>query len=264
MKKFKGFLVLAMMSIMLTGCVKFNANMEIRKDKSMVYSIVYAVDSSLFGDTEIISEDDKKEIEEQGYKVEPYEKDNYKGFTISKKLANIDEVSSLEDTYYDVSGIMDKDANKNEMFSVKKGFLKNTYTAKFSFNSNEGNLGGDSSMTGGYGLGEDVTYDDDTSDSDGEVIDDDSSSELSSALSSLTSSMDLSFNVKLPYSAISNNATTVNNDGKDLTWSLSSGNTDEILFSFELYNMVNVYIACGIIAVIVVLAIAMILNRKRA
>ena len=62
---------------------------------------------------------------------------------------------------------------------------------------------------------------------------------------------------------INNNATNVNNNNKDLSWKLSSGNTDEINFSFELYNMINVYIACGILAIIIVSIVAMILNRRK-
>ena len=257
MRKLKSLLVLLMITFLLTGCVKFNANMEIRKDKSMTYSIIYAFDTTMFGDQEVLSSEDKAKIEEQGFKVDTYEKDNYKGFVISRSLANIDDVSLDSDVYYDVSGLLNGGANNQEVFAVKKGFLKNTYTAKFSFNSNENNLNNDGPSLGEQYYGNDVDYSDDDSSSD------DISSDISSGLSQLTDSLDLSFNVKLPYAALSNNATNVNNNNKDLSWKLSSGNTDEINFSFELYNMINVYIACGILAIIIVSIVAMILNRRK-
>ena len=254
MKKFKSLLALFMITFLLTGCVKFNANMEIRKDKSLGYSIIYAFDTSMFGDQEALSDDDKAKVEEQGFKIESYEKDNYKGFIISKNFENIDDISLDSDVSYDVSGLLNGSSNNQEVFAVKKGFLKNTYTAKFTFNSNESN------MNSNPGLDNDVSYNDDTTDND---TSDDSSLDLSDSLSGLTSGMDLSFNVTLPYSALSNNATTATNDNKSLSWKLSSGNTDEINFSFELYNMVNVYIACGVLAIIIVCAVVMILNRRK-
>ncbi|MBP3799649.1 MAG: hypothetical protein ILA19_01570, partial [Bacilli bacterium] len=53
--------------------------------------------------------------------------------------------------------------------------------------------------------------------------------------SKMMKNMDLSFTVTLPYKAISNNATTVKNDGKELVWNLASiNNKKSIEFEFEL------------------------------
>ena len=65
----------------------------------------------------------------------------------------------------------------------------------------------------------------------------------------------LSFNVTLPYSAKSNNASTVNNDGKKLSWNLSSNQVEFIEFEFELYNMTVIYTGVGAIVLILVIII---------
>ncbi len=75
--------------------------------------------------------------------------------------------------------------------------------------------------------------------------------------------MDLSFNVKLPYKAISSNATTKKNDDKELSWNLSSTGEDKIEFSFVLYNMTNIYICGGVIVLLIIIVIVSILNKSR-
>ena len=81
MKKIKYLLLVSVLTL-LTGCVKFNATMDIKKDKSMGFSIIYAFDTSLFGSQDLLEESDKKELESQGFIVEDYNQNNMKGFTL--------------------------------------------------------------------------------------------------------------------------------------------------------------------------------------
>jgi len=99
---------------LLTGCVKYNAVMDIKKDKSMDFSIIYAVDTSVFGDQEIYKESDKKELEKQGFTIENYSKDNMKGYTIRINVSNIDEVSSNEDTIYNLTNATKNSKKENK------------------------------------------------------------------------------------------------------------------------------------------------------
>ena len=246
MKKIKYLLLVSVLTL-LTGCVKFNATMDIKKDKSMDFSIIYAFDTSLFGSQDLLEESDKKELESQGFIVEDYSQNNMKGFTIKKNISNIDDVSSTSDTNYDISGLLNNSTDNNYFFKVKKGILKNTYIAKFKFDAKESDLNNDESNDTSSGV---------TNDSDSINMDD-------LDLSSMTSNLDLSFNVKLPYSSISSNATTKNNDGKELTWNLSSSQEEMIEFEFELYNMTNIYIGAGIILVLLIIIIISILNKKK-
>ena len=258
MKKIKYFLLLLAPMFLLTGCVKYNATMDIKKDKSMDFSITYALDTSLMGDKELLSDEQRKTLENQGFTITDYLSDNMKGFVISRHIKNIDLLSSKNDTEYSLSELGDKNSDNNYIFKVKKGILKNTYTAKFKFDASDSNLEDDSSD-------DDWSFDNESDDTlnwdfGSDSTDNDSSFDFGSDLSNMMSNMDLSFNVNLPYSAKSNNATTVNNDNKNLTWNLSSNSLETIEFEFELYNMTPIYIGIGVIAVLVIIIIALLLS----
>ena len=249
-KNIKLTALLTLLVISLTGCVKFNSTMEIKKDKSMDYKIIYAFDKSLFGDQEILTSNDKKELENKGFTVSNYVDGNMKGFKVSKNIKNIDDVSSTNNATYDLSGLLDSNKSESKVFKVKKGFLKNTYTASFKFDSSDSDLNNSTSN--------DTTIDNDfTTDDNGTTTDSDFD------FSNINTNMDLSFNVKLPYKAISSNATTKKNDDKELSWNLSSTGEDKIEFSFVLYNMTNIYICGGVIVLLIIIVIVSILNKSR-
>ena len=244
MKKFKYILLLTSL-LLSTGCVKYNASMDIKKDKSMDFSIIYALDTTYFEDTEVLDSSDKLELEQLGFTITDYNNGSMLGYTLNKSINNIDDVSKADSVNYDLSGLLTNKEDSNYIFKIKKGIIKNTYTAKFKFDSDESNLNNLEK--------EDTTNEEDTDSLDMSDMD----------LSSFTSNLDLSFNVSLPYSAISNNATTVNNDNKNLTWNLTSFQEDYIEFEFDLYNMTNIYIGISIIGLILLLIVFYILNKKK-
>lgn len=249
-KNIKLTALLTLLVISLTGCVKFNSTMEIKKDKSMDYKIIYAFDKSLFGDQEILTSNDKKELENKGFTVSNYVDGNMKGFKVSKNIKNIDDVSSTNDATYDLSGLLDSNKSESKVFKVKKGFLKNTYTASFKFDSSDSDL--NNSTSNDTTIDNDFTTDDNNTTTDSDFD-----------FSNINTNMDLSFNVKLPYKAISSNATTKKNDDKELSWNLSSTEEDKIEFSFALYNMTNIYICGGVIVLLIIIVIVSILNKSR-
>lgn len=249
-KNIKFTILLILLVISLTGCVKFNSTMEIKKDKSMDYKIIYAFDKSLFGDQEILTNDDKKELENKGFTVSNYVDGNMKGFKVSKNIKNIDDVSSTNDATYDLSGLLDSNKSESKVFKVKKGLLKNTYTASFKFDSSDSDLNNS-------------TSNDTTIDNDFTIDDNNTTTDSDFDFSSMNTNMDLSFNVKLPYKAISSNATTKKNDDKELSWNLSSTGEDKIEFSFALYNMTNIYICGGVIVLLIIIVIVSILNKGK-
>ena len=227
---FKTVFLLCFM-FMITGCVKFNADIEIKKNKSMTFDVIYAYDSSVFGDDQsIITDEEKQKLQTSGFLVDNYKDGNMSGIKLSKSIKSIDDISSDSAVEYDLSGLTSEKAS-TPMFSVKKGFLKNTYTAKFKFST--------SSESDDESTDIITDYDYETTDSSIDI-----SSDINT--SSLTN-MDLALNVKLPYSAISNNATNSEDGNKRLSWDLSKlSSTDTIEFQFELYNMRNIYILIGI------------------
>lgn len=285
MKKKFGLLLFILM-FSLTGCVKFNTTMDIKKDKSMEYTIIYAIDKSLLGDQELFDEDEKKELEEKGFKTEKYNKNNMEGFKLTKNIANIDEYSSTEKSKYSISGLLNssKESEEKYIFSVKKGLLKNVYTAKLSFDANDSELNsssGNNELDNGENSfrdadedeitsGEDITDEDViTSEEDTNIMSEEDTTDNSDndmdleGLNNLASNMDLSFNVNLPYPALSNNANKTNNDNKSLSWTLSSDSQENIEFVFELYNMTNIYIGAGVAGLLVIIIIVLIVTKMK-
>lgn len=265
MKKLRNVVVLLVVTLLLTGCVKYNVNMEIRKDKSMNFEMIYAMNSSLLQGKDVFDEKELKEIKDKGFKVEKYDKDNMKGFTISREIKNIDYISSSDAKEYSLSAITEKGDQK--IFKVKKGLFKNKYTANLKFDSS------DSKMSNGNSNSQFREEDDDddllidSKDDDLDLDTDDSDLDLDTDnydYSGMMSGMDMSINVKLPYKALSNNATEVTNDGKDLKWNLTTSGAQSIDFEFELYNMTTIYIciALGVVLLVGVIVLIVVLVSK--
>ena len=62
-------------------------------------------------------------LKDQGFEVSEYSDGTMKGFTLIKKIDNIDDVSSSDSSKYSLSAITSNDDSK--MFKLEKGFLKN-------------------------------------------------------------------------------------------------------------------------------------------
>ena len=264
-KKIFSIFTLFVMIFSLAGCMKYNATMEIRDDKSMNFSIIYAMANSLLENSEdqngsIITEEQKQSLINQGFSINDYKDDKYTGIKITKDYANIDDISSETDTEYSLSDIFEEKAT-SKLFKVVKGTEKNTYYANFKFNSADGETDDETTQTDQT---DDVTID--SSDSTEDNVD------LSGLEDMMSSSLDLKFVVKLPSAAISSNATTKSDDGKELTWNLSTNGTETINFQFELnnpvvssssnsnsiFNSANMPIIIGIGALFIIIVIVLI------
>ena len=269
-QKFK-FLCLMIATFLLTGCVKMDISMEVKDDKSMDLSIITAYDSSLkeslqeyqtSSDEETVAEYEKK-----GFYVQKYEEDGKSGYKMTKQIKNIDECST--------EGALEKSemtealtGEKQYMFTVKKSFFMDTYTASYDFSS----MSGMGSMSDSglieeydenciYGYGGSVTdvhcsygYDD------GPTVDEATNkknyeayvAEMKKEEEQLKNSLDMKFNLKLPYGASSSNATS--KKGNTLVWDLSQ--VSEVNFSFNMYNIKNIAIVGGIGLVVLIITIA--------
>ena len=275
MKKIKYLFALVIVAMLTSGCVKYNGRMDIKKDKSMEFSVIYALDKSMFTGETALKEEKFEGLKKNGYTITKYSDDKYEGFTISKSIKNIDEVSSESDVVFNLSGMLNEQEvnNKEVFFKVQKGSDKNTYTANFKFDSNDSNLNTQEKETtdetkedeelpdivdfqkedvANYVEEDDADKkesvtsnsldsvlttgeEDQTTVSEDGTTSDGSNLDLS-GLNSLTSSMDLTFKVNLPNPAISSNATTKENGDKSLTWNLTSSGKQNIEFTFELDN----------------------------
>ena len=265
MKKIRNLFMLLIVALLLTGCVKYNVNMDIKKDKSMDFKIVYALDKSYLGDKATFSDDDLKKMKDQGFEVSKYSEGNMEGFILTKKIKNIDDVSSTDGTEFDLTGILNNGTSK--MFKIKKGLFKNKYIAKFDFDTSEASLSNNNSVLTNEAddSDDDIILDSEKTDD----LDSDDNKEVPNInitdnlngndYSKMMKNMDLSFTVTLPYKALSNNATTVKNDGKELVWNLAaSKDKKSIEFEFELdeFNIKPiVIIAISIFGGLLVIAI---------
>ncbi len=251
MKKSCKFLCFMLIVFMMTGCMKFQTDMKINKDKSMDFTLTYAIANSLVeqakqaatSNNENLDNESLKELEKQGFKTEEYSDSSMTGIKLSKTFNNIDDISSEKEVDFDLEAIMNG-SEQTDMFTIKKGFFKNTYTLKIKNNTSEE-------------VESDITNNNLTSDN--QI---DFSSDMD--LSMLSSSMDMTFNINLPYKAISSNATSTENDGKNLKWNLLDTNIQNITAKFELYNMNNIYLTIGIVIVLIIIVIIIIKRKPKA
>ena len=223
-KKMFSIFALLVMILSLTGCIKYNAKMEIKKDKSMRFSIIYAMANSvleLSDDKTILDAEQKESLIKQGFTITDYKDDKNTGVTISKEYPNIDNISSDKDTEFNLTKMFEETID-SKLFKVVKGEKKNTYYANFKFNSSDAEDGQETE-----------SKKDDTNVTTGTT---DNKNDLSKTTDALTSSFDLKFIVTLPYASINNNATEVSADGKELTWNLTTEGAEYIKFQFELDN----------------------------
>ncbi len=284
MKKLSKIVLLLVCVLSLTGCLKVHSTMTIKNDKSMVYESEFLMAASLNDSIGAMNETQIKDYEKKGYKVEAVKGNNgYSGYKVSKEYKNIDDLAKNSGDEVEISEIFSDDFDNSKIFTLKKGFLKNKYTANFKFSSSDvtGDLNEDD-----LNFGEDIegnAIDEESGASEKEEAtttnaedvlttgtEDENSTEAFEGLAdlmTLAAEMEYTYTVNLPSAALSNNASSVENDGKTLKWNLSTEGDSEINFEFELYNMTNIYIICGavvaLIAIIVVVIIVISKNKKK-
>ena len=264
-KDFKTFklLLIALMLILSSGCVKYNVTMDIKKDKSMDFNMIAAFDESLAENGEMNITEAKDEVKNQYCSVSDYNESNMKGINVSCKFPNIDELSS-ETTVKeaDFESIMDDKDSK--LFTLKKGFFKNTYTFKLD-SSSSSDLLGDKEDEDSYDYREEDDSDYDDYDYDSDLYDDSDNTDFDM---SALSSMDLKFEVKLPYKAISSNATSKEDNEKHLTWDLmkmaqSEDGNNVVELTFALYNTSNIAIVAVIVIALIAVGVIFFMKNKK-
>ena len=284
MKKYlKIMLIILVVGLLTTGCIEEKVSMVINNDKSMDFSMYVSLDlkamqdlANSFGGTndemtdeeylncldendgdetnciapdssssdfdiddikDSIDEGEIKKLEDKGYTVTQNVTSNRYELQVSKKFANIDDVSSNEDVTYslDISNSEETEENP-QFFKIEKGFLENKYTLH-------------------------IVNDEQTSD------DSDSSFNIGTDSfdpSILSSMVKINFQLTLPNESISNNATSISNDKKTLTWDLVSDENKDISVTFALPNEnKNLIMYGGIgIGILLVLIIIIVVIKK--
>lgn len=133
MKKIK-ILTVLIITFLMTGCAKLNATMKINKDKSMDYEVIIAFDSSMASQSNLtFDENSLKEVKNNEYKIEEYKDDSMTGYRFTRHIKNIDSISTSKK----IKGSIDVNNSEKNIFTVKKGFFKNTYSANLTTNSTD-------------------------------------------------------------------------------------------------------------------------------
>lgn len=273
MKKAK-YIILLSLTILLTGCVKSNTSMTINKDKSMsLTSEVLISDKLLDKESRLIIKDEKDKLQKKNMTVEEIKDSNgYSGFSVTKKYGNIDKNSKEEYKEIIISNFFDDKFDDSVLFQVKKGLFKNVYTANYKFeidnddfveenNSNETVIN-DTTNTPTVENGT-TNVIDNTNNVDGTNNNTEKDISDNADLIKLASEVKFKFSVNLPYKVLESNATKKSDDGKKLEWDLNSNDAVKINYSFELYNMNNIYMAIGIsIGAIILLIVLIIIKNK--
>lgn len=273
MKKAK-YIILLSLTILLTGCVKSNTSMTINKDKSMsLTSEVLISDKLLDKESRLIIKDEKDKLQKKNMTVEEIKDSNgYSGFSVTKKYGNIDKNSKEEYKEIIISNFFDDKFDDSVLFQVKKGLFKNVYTANYKFevdnddfveenNSNETVIN-DTTNTPADENGT-TNVIDNTNNVDGTNNNTEKDISDNADLIKLASEVKFKFSVNLPYKVLESNATKKSDDGKKLEWDLNSNDAVKINYSFELYNMNNIYMAIGIsIGAMILLIVLIIIKNK--
>lgn len=238
MKNKIGLVISIIFVMLITGCVNYNACVRINKDKSMNYSVIFIVDDELYNSNAI--KDNIEIMKRDGLNVSDYFKDGLKGYKIEMEIDNIDKISDTNDVTYVLSNI----PSDNTMFKVEKGFFTNKYTANFVFDKTQYEIKQNKSQ--------DVILEDYIEQADSALINEN--------VVNINKTI-IKFNVVLPTHALSNNATSALDNSRNLVWNITS-DVQNINFSFELANILNIKLTIlGVVVLIVIMIILYI--RKR-
>ena len=175
-----------------------------------------------------LEEEFKKEnIEEAGFAVEKYEKDNLKGYKFTKKFDNIDEI-----TYGDISEALENSELEEDSVEMTGEDISTIDNDAPLFTKDGNNHKFNLPVTNNENMG------------------------------TLSSVFDMTLTLTLPNEPISHNATSTSEDGKTLTWNILSM-TDDIEATFTINNNLVMYIAIGAgILLLLVIIIILIIKGK--
>ena len=238
----KKLLLLCGVALILSGCaVKGDFELGISSDKNVDFGMTIAYDDELIEtfmsmgsidetseETEYTDEqkwefvenlfvsEDGSTPESLGFTGERYQEEDYKGYTYTKNVGNIDSITA-DDASFNLT-------NDYLEISESKLFAKNgdNYVSKITFTPAE--------ETEGYQIESDIT-----------------------------------FTVTLPNKPISHNANSVSEDGKTLTWELTTNSQETIDFEFNFssFPLIPVIIGAAVLLIIIIVVIVIVIKGKK-
>lgn len=265
MKKTKYMIIICSL-LLLSGCVKSSTTMTINKNKSMSLSSNILISDIINDDkNKLIIKEEKDKLQKNGIIVENIEGSNgYSGFSVTKKYDNIDKVSSTELKEINISDFLSEDFDDSVLFQVEKGLFKNIYTANYIFEVDDDSFSNSDESTNNENVvGDNNVVNNTTVVDESASITNNNDNNSSNDLLKLKSEMEFKYIVKLPYKVLESNSTVKSDGDKTLEWDLYTNDTVIINYSFELYNMNNIYMVIGIFIGTIILFIILIIIKNK-
>ena len=90
-------LALCVLLTLLTGCIRIEIGIDVKKNGKADVSLLYAVSDGLMEDSSAgLSEEDIEEYENEGWSVEPYSKDGYTGYYLKRSDADLTNTELMD------------------------------------------------------------------------------------------------------------------------------------------------------------------------
>lgn len=278
-KNAKNFIVLAILTLFFSGCMKYDVNMTVGEDKSVKLEVISAVNVSMMEDMMgggESSEDD--EYTDDEYFDDEYTDDEYSDDEYFDDETGLSEEDGIEDSEEENSQF---DA-KSYKFLEEKGYKVEEYTEE----TENGTLTG-VKVSKTFDNIDDitketekkidfVTFFEEEGFDDSQIFtksgsnykgmftfDFSQDAEEGMDFSQYDSYFDIQYKITLPSKVISSNATNVSEDGKTLTWDLSYGKLNEVNFEFSFgKDNTMLFIIIGAVAGVAVIGVVVFLLMK--
>lgn len=272
MKKVK-LLLVSFLLLGLTGCFSMKTDLKINEDKSMDFRFEYTIDMSaaedMMGSMEFTPSDDDATIEDDYDYSDDFDfdfdfgddfdfDDDFDDDYSDDDYFNTPEIPSISQEEFEQKGYtIDTLENENGVsITISKKFASiDDVTAKqkgeFDFN-NWMSTADDTNMFYLDGKNYVANWKYDLTSEDG------------ADYSSVASMFDITYTVTLPKPSVSNNATTVSEDGKTLTWNLKYGELNNVQYTFSFAEDMTMYYIIGGAALFAIIIISLIITIIRS
>ncbi len=234
MKKYFKLFSILLLIVLCTGCIKYEGKMKVDKYKGMDLKIIYATSLEDGG----VNTASKDKLIKNGFSVNKYKEDNYKGVTVSYQTKNIDKISVDKKIEYNLVDM--GELSPSGMFTVRKGIFKNRYSSNLVFDPSK------------------YIYNYECEN--GEVLDYDSYEKGMNCTKAMkgidTDKYD--FEVTIDNGVLKSNANNV--DGNTLTWNIANDRVTNIEFEFECVNYLNIIITIAVVFLIIMFILTTIAN----
>ena len=239
MKKISALLLVIVLALSLTGCMKFRTDLTVNKDGSGEVNYSIAINSFIYQMIKQQQQQDplseiRKKFEAKNYQVNKFNNEDLVGLNVSKKVADIAEIKSLEEVLQDANASSTQDIGNSGLslagLEIERGIFYNTYKYNQEVDMKELQL---------ESTGNEIT------------------DEMRQAM---LNKMDLGFTISLPVVATEHNATKVENGGQKLVWDFKPGTVNRVQFKVKLLDKNNMIIL-GLLLFLVIAAFIFFLTQ---